>query len=81
MQRHLPTASNYNAIVWAIGQALQTRYQPPNELSPELRRLVRLGPCCNRLGDARRPRQSHEMWLTDNEPRRMAEISLRFLGD
>jgi hypothetical protein len=75
MARHLKPVSNYSAIASAIGEELRARCQPSNGLSPELRRLLR------RAGDlARRPQRSHEMWLTDGETRRMAEISLRFLS-
>jgi len=78
--RRLSAASNYRAIASAIGQELRARYAPPNGRSPELRRLLKQIPCSDALRDpVRRPHRSHEMWLTDDEPRRMAEISLHFL--
>ena len=46
----------------------------------DLRRLLRQIRCSNTRYSGSRPRRSHEMWLTDDEPRRMAEISLRFLS-
>ncbi len=76
MARHLPPISNYRAIASAIAEELRERYQPPNALSPELRRVLRQIPSSSL---ARRP-QRHEMWLTDGETRRMAEISLRFVS-
>ena len=78
--RHLPPVSNYRAIASAIGEDLRALYQPSNGLSPELRRLLRQIPCSSAGDLARRPQRSHEMWLTDGETRRMAEISLRFLS-
>jgi hypothetical protein len=76
MPSHPSAASNYRAIASAIGQELRERYQPPNGLCPELRRLLGQIPCSDAV---RKPRRSHEMWLTHDEARRMAEISLRFL--
>ena len=80
MARHLPPISNYRAIASAIGEELRARYQPSNGLSPELRRLLRQIPCSDTGDLAKRPQRSHEMWLTDDETRRMAEISLRLLS-
>jgi hypothetical protein len=42
----LPSAatSNYRVIASAIGQELRARYEPPNELSSELRRLLQQFP-------------------------------------
>ncbi len=77
MARHLPPVSNYGAIASAIGEELRAVYRPTIELSPKLRRLLRQMPCS---GPARRPQRSHEMWLTEGETRRMAEISLRFVS-
>jgi len=76
---HLAT-SNYRAIVSAIGQELHACYQPLNALTPELRLLL-TGRSRTDCDSARRLRRPHEMWLTDDEPRRMAEISLRLLSD
>jgi hypothetical protein len=79
MPSHPSEASNYRAIASAIGQELRARYQPPNALSPELRRHLRRMPCCDTRRSGSRPRRSHEISLTDDEPRRIAEISLHFL--
>jgi hypothetical protein len=81
MARHLPPVSNYRAIASAMGKELRARYQPSNGLSPELRRLLRQISCSSAGNHARRPQRSHEMWLNDDETRRMAEISLQFLTD
>jgi hypothetical protein len=77
----LPFVSSlYRAVAIAIGKALCAQYLPPDQLSHELRRLVKRIPCPNgRHAVARPRRRSHEMWLTDDEPRRIAEISLHFL--
>jgi hypothetical protein len=73
----LPSAtSNYRVIASAIGQELRVRYEPPNGLSSELRRLLGQIPCSDTV---RKPYRSHDMWLTHDEARRLAEISLRFL--
>jgi hypothetical protein len=49
----------------------RARYAPSNGLSPELRRLLKQIFCSDGLRDSvRRPHRSHEMWLTDDEPRR-----------
>ena len=73
----LPSAtSNYRVIASAIGQELRVRYEPPNGLSSELRRLLGQIPCSEAV---RKPRRSHDMWLAHDEARRLAEISLRFL--
>jgi hypothetical protein len=83
MPNHPPAAgglpSHYRAMTSAIGEELRARYRPPAQLSPELRRLLRQVPCSDTGNSASRPRLSHEMWLTDGEPRRIAEISLHFL--
>ncbi len=68
------------AMTTAIGEELRARYQPPDQLSHELRRLLRQIRCSNARHADSRPRRSHEMWLTDDEPRRIAEISLHFLS-
>ena len=68
------------AMTTAIGEELRTRYQPPDQLSPELRQVLRKVQCSDTRHPYGRPRRSHEMWLTDDEPRRIAEISLRFLS-
>jgi hypothetical protein len=75
MARHLP-ASNYRAIASAIGEELRDRYQPSNGLTPELGRLLRQSPCSSTPPWKRY--RSHEMWLTDGETRRLAEISFGF---
>ena len=72
--------SAHRAMTTAIGEELRARYQPPDQLSPELRQLLRKVPCSGTRHSCSRPRRSHEMWLTDDEPRRIAEISLRFLS-
>ena len=76
MPSHPSAASNYRALASAIGQELRARYQPPNGLSHELRRLLGQIPCSETV---RKPRRSHDMWLAHDEARRLAEISLRFL--
>jgi hypothetical protein len=68
------------AMTTAIGGELRARYQPPDQLSPELRQLLRKVQCSVTRHSCNRPRRSHEMWLTDDEPRRIAEISLHFLS-
>jgi hypothetical protein len=88
MRYHAPSAgglpfvsSQYRAMTSAIGEELRARYPPPDQLSPELRRLLlKQIPCSNTRHSGSRPRRSHEMWLTDDEPRRIAEISLHFLS-
>ena len=72
-------SSQYRAMKSAIEEELRARYQPADQLSPELRRLLRQIPCSDIRDAAARPRLSHEMWLTDDEPRRIAESSLHFL--
>jgi hypothetical protein len=72
-------SSQYRAVTSAIGEELRARYQPPDQLSHELRRLLRQIPCSNTRHAGTKPRRSHEMWLIDDEPRRIAEISLHFL--
>ena len=86
MPSHPPAAgrlpfvlSHYRAMTSAIGQELQARYQPPDEFSPELRRLLRQIPCSGTRRSASKPRRSHEMRLTDDEPRRIVESALHFL--
>jgi hypothetical protein len=70
----------YRAVAIAIGKALCAQYPPPDQLSHELRRLVQRIPYPNGRHVVDRPRRrSHEMWLTDDEPRRIAEISVCFL--
>jgi hypothetical protein len=73
-------SSQYRAVTSAIGQELRARYQPTGQLSHELLRLLRRVPCSNTRHADRKPRRSHEMWLCDDEPRRLAEISLHFLS-
>jgi hypothetical protein len=80
MTRHLPPVSNYRAIASAIGEELSAHFRPSNGLSPELQRLLRQFPCSSAGDLAGRLQRSHEMWLTDGETRRVAEISLRFLS-
>jgi hypothetical protein len=87
MSHHPPPAgglpfvsSQYRAVTSAIGEELRARYLPPDQLSPDLRRLLRQIQCSNTRRSGSRPRRSHEMWLTDDEPRRIAEISLHFLS-
>ena len=44
-------------------------------------RVMRNAISCSDIRDAAaRKRRSHEMWLADDEPRRLAEISLHFLS-
>jgi hypothetical protein len=55
------------------------------KLTPELRQLLKEVPCSDTHHSCSRPpcsgpRRSREMWLTDHEPRRIAEISIRFLS-
>ena len=77
----LPFVSwQYRAMTSAIGEELRARYLPPDQLSTDLRRLLRQIPCSHTRRSSSRPRRSHEMWLTDDEPRRIAEISLHFLS-
>ena len=73
-------AATRRAMTTAIGEELRARYQPPDQLSPELRQLLRKVQCSDSRHSCSRPRQSHEMWLTDDESRRIAEISLHFLS-
>src|ERR1700734_2755827 len=70
------------AMTTAIGEELRARYQPPDQLSPELRQLLRKVHRSDTRHSYSRPRRSrsHEMWLTDDEPRRLAEISVHFLS-
>src|ERR1700758_4010761 len=69
------------AMTTAIGEELRARYQPRDQLSPELHQLLRkVLRCSDTRHPCSRPRRSHEMWLTDDEPRRIAEISLHFLS-
>ena len=76
----LPFVSpQHRAVTSAIGEELRARYQPPDELSHELRLLLRHIRCSNTRHAGSGPPRSHEMWLTDDEPRRIAEISLHFL--
>jgi hypothetical protein len=71
---------HYRAMASAIGEELRARYQPLDQLSPQLRRLLRQIRCCGPRNSAHKWRRSHEIWLTDDEPRRIAEISLHFLS-
>jgi hypothetical protein len=80
MPSHLRTESNLRAIASAIGLELRTYCRPPNGHSPELRGLLRKIACSGTRDLANWPRGSHEMRLTDDEPRRLAEISLQFLS-
>jgi hypothetical protein len=64
----------------AIGEELRARYQPPDQLTPELLQLLRKVHRSDTRHSASRPRRSREMWLTDDEPRRIAEISVHFLS-
>jgi hypothetical protein len=49
----LPSAtSNYRVIASAIGQELRVRYEPPNGLSSELRRLLGQIPCSDTVRKA-----------------------------
>src|SRR6202046_2193991 len=68
------------AMTTAIGEELRARYQPPDQLSPELRQLLRKFQRSDTRHSGSRPLRSHKMWLTDDEPRRIAEISLHFLS-
>jgi hypothetical protein len=89
MLNHLPEAgrmrfvlSQYRAVRSVIGEELRARYQPSNQLSHELCRLLRQIRCSSNIRrSGSRSRRSHEMWLCDDEPRRMAEISLHVLTD
>ena len=72
--------SQYRAMKSAIEEELRARYQPADQLSPELRRLLRQIPCSDIRDAAAKKRRSHEMWLADDEPRRLAESSLHFLS-
>ena len=45
-----------------------------DQLSPELRQLLKEVPCSDTRHSCSRPRRSREMWLTDDEPRRIDEI-------
>src|SRR4029077_2792700 len=73
----LPSAtSNHRVIASAIGQEFRVRYEPPNGLSSELRRLLGQIPCSDTV---RKQHRSHDLWLTNDEARRLAEISVRFL--
>jgi hypothetical protein len=76
MPRLSSATSNYSVIASTIGQELRVRYEPPNVLSSELRRLLGQIPHSNTV---RKPHRSHDMSLTHDEARRLAEISLRFL--
>jgi hypothetical protein len=87
MPNHLPetgrllfVSSQYRAVTSAIGKELRARYEPPDQLSHELHRLLRQIPCSSSRHACSRPRRSHEMWLTDDGPRRIVEISLHFLS-
>jgi hypothetical protein len=73
-------SSQYRAMTTVIGEELRARYQPSG-LSHELSRLLRQIRCSTTRHSGARPRRSHEMWLTDDEPRRIAEISFHFLAD
>jgi hypothetical protein len=73
-------SSQYRAMTSAIREELRARYQPPDQLSHGLRRLLGRIRCSDTRRSGSRPRRSHEMWLTDDEPRRIAEISLHFLS-
>jgi len=75
-------AVTHRAMTTAIGDELRARYQPPDQLSPELRQLLRkVHRSDTHYSGSRSCRSpSHEMWLTDDEPRRIAEISLHFLS-
>jgi len=77
----LPFVSlQYRAVTSAIAEELRARYQPADQLSYELQRLLRQIRCSNTRHAGSRPRRSHEMWLTDDEPRRIAEMSPHFLS-
>ena len=67
------------AMTTAIGKELRARYQAPDQLSPELRQLLGKVHRTDTRHSGSRRRRSHEMWLNDDEPRRIAEISLHFL--
>jgi hypothetical protein len=69
----LISASRSARPMTAVARSLLASYRPPAQLSPELRRLLRQVPCSDTSDSASRPRLSHEMWLTDDEPRRIAE--------
>jgi hypothetical protein len=71
-------SSRCRAVTSAIGEELRARYQLPNQVSHELRWLLRQIRCSTIRHS--QPRRPHEMWLTDDEPRRIAEISLHFLS-
>jgi hypothetical protein len=73
-------SSQYRDIAFAIGRELGGLYQPPDQISPDLCRLLRQIRSSNTRCAGSRPRRSHEMWLADDEPRRIAEVSLHFLS-
>ena len=66
-------------MMTAIGKELRARYQAPDQLWPELRQLLGKVHRTDTRHSGSRRRRSHEMWLNDDEPRRIAEISLHFL--
>src|ERR1700735_565360 len=75
------TAVPRRPMTTAIGEELRARYQPPDQLSPELRQLLRkVLQCSDTRHSCSGPPRSHEMWFTDAEPRRIAQISLHFLS-
>jgi hypothetical protein len=78
--RLLCVSSQYRAVTSAIGEELRARYEPPDQLSHELHRLLRQSYVPTAAMLVAGPRRSHEMWLTDDEPRRIIEISLHFLS-
>ena len=51
------------AMTTAIGEELRARYVPPDQLSPELRQLLRKIHRSDTRHSGRRPRRSHEIWL------------------
>ena len=57
----------------AIGEELRA-IPATDQLTPELRQLLRKVHRSDTRHSASRPRRSREMWLTDDEPRRIAEI-------
>src|ERR1700758_4872885 len=58
------------AMTTAIGDELRARYQPPDQLSPELRQLLKKVHRSDTHHSGSRSHRSHEMWLADDEPRR-----------
>ena len=73
-------SSPHRAMTTAIGRnfARYTGHRINYRL--RLRQLLKKVPCFGTRHSCNRPRRSHEIWLTDDEPRRIAEISLHFLS-